>query len=211
MGGPARAADRHGVPVRIGADAVLELPVRRRPGQPDRALASLIANQASFEVVDHLAARMAALARPWNADAIVGLPTLGMVFAPPIAQALGHARWVPLGYSRKFRYDDAFGTPVRSVTTPGGGKHLYLDPNQLPLVQGRRIVLVDDAVSSGSTLVQAWDLMERVGAEVLGGVVAMRQGEAWRDALGSRRVEALRGVLDSLLLEWRAGGWWPAN
>lgn len=200
-----------GVPVLLGSDAVLELPVRPLVDRPGRALASLIANQASFAVVARLAARMTDLARPCNPDVIVGLPTLGMVFAAPVAQALGHSRWVPLGYSRKFWYDEALGTPVRSMTTPGGGKWIYLDPNQLPLVQGRSVLLVDDAVSTGGTLVQAWDLLERLGANVIGALVAMRQGQAWRATLGPRRVPRLHGVFDSPILERRDGGWWPAE
>lgn len=197
--------------MRLDDDAVLELPVRPLLADPGRALASLIANQASFDVVAQLAARMADLARPCNPDVIVGLPTLGMVFAPPIAQALGHSRWVPLGYSRKFWYDEALGTPVRSMTTPGAGKWIYLDPNQLPLVQGRSVLLVDDAVSTGGTLVQAWDLLERLGANVVGAVVAMRQGRAWRSSLGPARVSRLHGVFDSPVLEWRSEGWWPVE
>lgn len=110
---------RHGVPVALSdGRSVLELPVRKMAGAPERALASLIANQASFEVVDRLSACMADLARPWAPDAIVGLPTLGMVFAPPVAQALAHMRCVPPGYSRKFWYDEALRTSVQSVTTP---------------------------------------------------------------------------------------------
>lgn len=202
---------RHGVPVRLGDGAVLELPIRPLRDRPGRALASLIANQASFEVVAQLAGRMVGLARPFNADVIVGLPTLGMVFAAPVAQALGHGRWVPLGYSRKFWYDDALGTPVRSVTTPGHGKWIYVDPHQLPLVRGRSVVLVDDAVSSGETLSQAWSLLERLGADVIGAVVAMRQGSASWEVLGQRRVASLRYVFDSPILEWRTDGWWPAQ
>jgi adenine/guanine phosphoribosyltransferase-like PRPP-binding protein len=199
----------HGVPIALTGGAVLELPVRRLPGQPGRAVASLIANQASFEVVDHLSAAMAALAGTWQPDVIVGLPTLGMVFAPPVAQLLGHRRWVPLGYSRKFWYDEALSAPVKSITTPGAGKRIYLDPHQLSLVLGRRVVIVDDVVSSGTTLCEVWNLFERLGIEVIGAVVAMRQGGAWREALGAHRAHRVQGVFDSPLLEWRADGWWP--
>ena len=200
---------RHRVPVPLSNDQVLELPVRRLGGSTDRAVASLIANQASFEVVAALSEAMAAKALAFDCQVIVGLPTLGMVFAPRVAEALGHARWVPLGHSRKFWYDDALSTELSSITTPGAGKRLYLDPNQLPLLEGRRALLVDDAVSSGSTLNAAWNLLQRRGVQIVGAVVAMRQGGAWRRLLGAERAEQVQGVFESPLLVLRDDGWWP--
>ena len=179
------------------------------PVRPTSAVASLIANQASLAVVDHLGALMGRLARSFEADAVVGLPTLGMAFAPTVARVLGHERWLPMGYSKKFWYDETLATTVRSVTTPGAGKTIYFDPNQLPLLQGRRIVIVDDVVSTAQTLDQVWTLLERLGAVVAGSVVAMRQGTAWRQALGQQRAAAVAGVFDTPRLRLRADGWWP--
>jgi adenine/guanine phosphoribosyltransferase-like PRPP-binding protein len=216
----------HSVPVSLPGGEVLALPIRVLPQSPGqdavvrRAVASLIANQASLSVAQHLATAMGKLAQGFacehgdvdvDVDAVVGLPTLGMTFAPQVAQALGHTRWVPLGYSRKFWYDDALSMAVESITTPGAGKRIYLDPNQLVLVRGKRVLIVDDAVSSGRTLVQTWDLLTQLGVEVLGAVVAMRQGNKWRAALGEARANRVQGVFDSPLLVWRDGGWWPAE
>ena len=152
---------------------------------------------------------MQPLVELWEPDAIVGLPTLGMVFAAPLARSLGHPRWVPLGYSRKYWYDDALSESVVSITSPDSGKRLYVDPNQLPLLDGRRVVLIDDAVSTGATLVRAWHLLERCGADVLGCAVAMRQGSVWRSTLGPERASRVQGVFDTPLLELGTDGWWP--
>ena len=46
-----------------------------------------VANQASFAVVRRLSAWMAELAGALDAEVVVGLPTLGQVFAPPVAEA----------------------------------------------------------------------------------------------------------------------------
>ncbi len=200
---------RQGLPVRLPCGRVLRLPIRVRPGDGSRAVASLIANQAAFPVVDALVEAMRPLVQSWEPDAIVGLPTLGMVFAAPLARALGHPRWVPLGYSRKYWYDDALSESVVSITSPDAGKRLYVDPNQLSLLDGRRVVLIDDAVSTGATLVRAWHLLERCGADVLGCAVAMRQGAVWRSTLGPERASRVRGVFDTPLLQLGADGWWP--
>ncbi len=200
---------QYAFPARLPDGQVLALPIRPLAGRPGHAVASLIANQASFEVIDRLVADMAALARPLAVECLVGLPTLGMVFAGPVARLLGQSRWVPMGYSRKFWYDESLSTLVSSITTPGPGKRVFLDPNQLPLVAGRSVLIVDDAVSSGATLSQVWTLLEALGARVAGALVAMRQGRAWHDALGADRSARVQGVFDSPRLVLRGDGWWP--
>ncbi len=150
---PARFTDappyRYGYPVRLPDGRILVLPLRQLPSG-GHAVASLIANQAAHVVIAALADAMAEQSRIFEADIVVGLPTLGFAFADRVAERLGHPRFVPLGYSRKFWYDDVLSEAVQSITSPEPGKLLRLDPNMLPLLDGRRIVLVDDAISTGS-------------------------------------------------------------
>jgi adenine/guanine phosphoribosyltransferase-like PRPP-binding protein len=150
-------------------------------------VASLIANQASMEVVEQLALHMAQGAGAHDFDVVIGLPTLGLAFAPLVARHLGRSRYVPLGYSRKYWYRDELSEPVSSITTPGKGKLLYIDPNQLSLIAGKRVLVVDDAVSSGTTMVSGLKLLERCGAEVAAIAVAMRQGTQWQQKAGACR------------------------
>jgi len=39
---------------------------------------------------------------------------------------------------------------LSSITTPTQQKRLYIDPRMLPLLQGRRVALIDDVISSGA-------------------------------------------------------------
>lgn len=198
---------RYGYPARLPDGRVLLLPIRQLAADPSLAVASLISNQASLEVIDELGVMLARLLAPFSPEVIVGMPTLGLAFAPVVARELGLGRMVPLGYSRKFWYDEAVSAPVQSITTPGGGKRVYLDPNLLPLLRDRRVVLVDDAVSSGATLDAPWQLIESVGAEVLACGVVMRQGRRWVDTLGPDRAANVIGVFDTPLLRAVADGW----
>src|SRR5690606_6988706 len=150
---------RYGYPARLPDGRVLLLPIRQLASDPTLAVASLIGNQASLAVIDTLGMMLARLLEPYAPEVIVGMPTLGLGFAPIVARELGHERLVPLGYSRKYWYDEALSAPVRSITTPDDGKRVYLDPNLLPLLRGRRVVLVDDAASSGATLDAPWQLV----------------------------------------------------
>ena len=200
---------RYGYPVRLPGGKVLVLPLRRLPGS-EHAVASLIANQASHNVVAALSDIMAEQARALGAEVVVGLPTLGLSFAVLVAERLGQNRYVPLGYSRKFWYDDALSEPVSSITSPEAGKRLRLDPNLLPLIEGRRIVLVDDAISSGATAVAACRLLARAGAEIAGIVIAMKQTNRWVGTMeGVVPAENVRAAYGCPRFTLRDDGWWP--
>ncbi len=207
----ATAPYRFGYPVRLPSGLVIVLPLRQLASD-DMAVASLIANQASHSVVAALADHMVDLTRSFNAEIIVGLPTLGLAFAPLVAMRLGYPRYIPLGYSRKYWYDDALSEPVRSITSPEAGKLLRLDPNLLPLIQGRRVALVDDAISTGGTAIAAVKLLQRVGADIVGLVVAMKQTNRWQqglDALPNRL--QVRAVYGCPLFRRKEDGWWPIS
>ncbi len=197
---------RWGYPVQLPDGRWLELPIRQLADDPDRAVASLIPNQASFEVVRSLAQFMTALARPLAAEVVVGPPTLGMALSPLVAEGLGFERYVPLGYSRKFWYREELAQDVRSLTAPGAGKKIYLDPNQVDLIARRRVVIVDDTVSNGTTLASVLALMATAQATVAGVVVAMRQGQGWRD-VAQRAGCPVLGVFDTPRLRWTGEGW----
>ncbi|MCJ0764104.1 phosphoribosyltransferase [Variovorax terrae] len=198
---------RLGYPARLPDGRVLVLPIRELASEPGHAVASLLVNQASFEVVEVLGALLADALRPAEPELVIGLPTLGLSLAATVARQLGHSRFVPMGYSRKFWYDEALSAPVQSITSPTPGKRVYLDPHLLPLLAGRRVALVDDAVSTGTTLLAAWELLERLGVEVVACGVAMRQGRRWVERLGPQRAARLVGVFDSPLLRAVPEGW----
>jgi adenine/guanine phosphoribosyltransferase-like PRPP-binding protein len=212
-GRPPQPPYRFGYPVALPDGRVLELPLRALP-DGKHAVASLIANQASFEVVTALAHHMAELARTTGAELVVGMPTLGLTFAPLVAERLGHARYVPLGYSRKFWYDDALSEPIFSITSPSGEKRLYLDPNMGPLLQGKRICLVDDAISTGSSTLAGYRLFQHLGLDIAAVVVAMKQTTRWQaplDQVSATLQAKVRAVFGCPLFASTAEGWVPVE
>ncbi|TGO14869.1 hypothetical protein BTUL_0047g00310 [Botrytis tulipae] len=199
---------RYGFPAKLPDSRFLVLPIRPLKDNPKHAVASLLVNQASMEVVDTLSDFLADLVRRFEPDVIIGLPTLGLSLAPLVARNLGLKRYVPLGYSRKFWYDDALSASVSSITSPELGlKRVYLDPHQLPLLLGKRCVIIDDAVSSGATLKTTWDLLEKIGCDIVACGVVMKQGNKWEQKIGQERVDKLAYVLQSPLLEAVDEGW----
>jgi adenine/guanine phosphoribosyltransferase-like PRPP-binding protein len=151
----------------------LHLPIR------DIGVAGLIATQASFQVVRRLTDWMAEAARPLGAAVVFGLPTLGHVVAPLVAERLGHANWVAAGYSRKRWYDPALSVAIRSITATDD-RRLWLDPSMLRRLRGRSVLLVDDVVSSGASAQAGLALLALAGVEPVGLCVIMAQTRRWQ-------------------------------
>jgi len=198
---------QYGYPAGLPDGRVLMLPIRRRPDDSSRAVASLIPNQASFDVIDALAGFMASIAKPLRPDIVAGMPTLGLALAPPVAQRLGHSNFAPFGYSRKFWYDQKLSEPVSSITSPDETKTVYLDPNLVPRLRDKRVLLVDDTISSGTTALAVLRLLERAGANIVGLVFAMSQGNAWKTSLDPIWRDKVGFVFQSPHLHLKPEGW----
>jgi adenine/guanine phosphoribosyltransferase-like PRPP-binding protein len=149
----------------------------------EHALASLILNQASFQVLDAIAEDLATKLAVFQPDIVVGLPTLGLTLASAVAQKVGHSRYAPLGTSRKFWYREELSVPLSSITTPDQQKRLYVDPRMLPLIERRRVVLIDDVISSGASMAAAIQLMACCGVEPAALGAAMLQSDRWKERL----------------------------
>lgn len=171
-----------GYPARLADGRQLLLPIRERD-EGQSALASLIINQASFDVVDAIATELAERLQDQQVQIIVALPTLGLTLAEATARQLGHSRYVALGTSRKFWYDDKLSVPLTSITSPGFPKTLYLDPRLVELLKNKRVCLMDDVISTGSSILSALRLLDRLNITPACMGVAMRQSVVWRKAL----------------------------
>ncbi|PJE36237.1 phosphoribosyltransferase [Pseudooceanicola lipolyticus] len=198
---PGVQPDQQSFAVDLGGQQIL-LPIRVLP-EGDRAVVSLILNQASFRVLDLIADVLAERLAPLAPDVVVAVPTLGLPLAEAVARRLGHSRLVPLGYSRKFWYDEALSLPLSSITTPGGGKRLYVDPHMLPLLKNRRVLVVDDVLSSGASMRTVLALLDRAGIRPMAVGAAMLQGERWVEAVPDRVI----GAFATPILTRGCDGW----
>ena len=190
-------------PAKLPGGRILFLPIRPLEGT-DTAIASLILNQAAFSVQDALADILADALVKYAPDRVGGMPTLGLSLAQAVAQRLGHTRFVPHGTSRKFWYREELSVPLSSITSPDAQKRLYLDPRLTELLRGQNLALIDDAVSTGSSMAAGVELLLKIGVQptVLG--VAMLQTERWQSL---SKVAPVVGALRSPLLKRVPGGW----
>ncbi len=195
-------------PVTLDDGRQLRLPIRPL-SDGEHALASLIVNQASFPVLEALAQDLVDKLRSCNIDIVVGLPTLGLTLAAAVARHLGHSRYVPLGTSRKFWYLDELSVPMSSITTQQQ-KRLYIDPRMLPLLDGKRVALVDDVISSGTSIIAGLSLLAASNIEPVVIGAAMLQSDRWREKLagfGAQWPVRVQGVFTTPMLKKAGDGW----
>lgn len=127
---------------------------------------------------------LADLARPLAPDIVVGPATLGIPVAIEVTRALGLDDYVILQKSPKIHLADSLRESVTSVTSHGA-QNLMLDRRALPLLAGRRVFVVDDVASTGSSLAAMLRLLRRAGAEIIGIGVILTEGHDWKTALGA--------------------------
>ena len=115
----------------------------------------------------------------------------------PLAYAMSVHSGIPylvLRKSVKGYMGKALGVETNSITT-GKPQMLYLDERDLKAVAGKRVALVDDVVSTGSTQAAMRALMEQAGATVVADAAILTEGDAqkWRHVLALGHVPVFTG------------------
>jgi adenine phosphoribosyltransferase len=72
---------------------------------------------------------------------------------------------------------DILSVSVRSITTAKEQK-LFLDGADAKLMNGKRILIVDDVISTGESLRAIEELVRQAGGEVVGKMAILAEGDA---------------------------------
>lgn len=97
----------------------------------------------------------------------------------PLAYAISHEMkkpFVVLRKSYKPYMGDALSAETLSITT-GATQVLYLDEKDRGLMTGKRVVVLDDVISTGSTLQGMRLLIQKAGAAVVAEAAIFTEGE----------------------------------
>ncbi len=126
-----------------------------------------------------LATRLAAH-RP---ELIVTTETKSVPLAYEIASILG-VPYVVLRKTYVSYMGDALETKVQSITT-GSPRTIFLDAKDRALCDGKRVAVVDDVISTGSTLNAMRDLIGRAGGEIVAEAAVFTEGDAdhWKNVV----------------------------
>ncbi|MBI3744363.1 MAG: adenine phosphoribosyltransferase [Chloroflexi bacterium] len=137
--------------------------IRDVPGFPEpnvifRDITPLLQEPKAFQyVIDQLATRY----RPMKIDAVVGIEARGFIFGAPLALAMNSA-FVPIRKKGKLphatvqmQYALEYGTATIEIHKDA------VAPN-------KRVLIVDDVLATGGTLIASRQLIEKIGGHVAG-------------------------------------------
>jgi adenine phosphoribosyltransferase len=107
------------------------------------------------------------------------------VKAVPLAHALSRITGKPYVVARKTEKPymiNPISRQVLSITT-GKPQLLVLDGADIPLIRGKKVAIVDDVVSTGSTLSGLRELIESVGGQAVAVLAVFTEGTPRQDVI----------------------------
>ena len=117
------------------------------------------------------------LAKAPEYDYIITAEAKGIPLAHEMARQSGAAKYFLARKGPKLYMTGVFESSVKSITTAKEQK-LYLDGADAALMKGKRILVVDDVISTGESLKALEALVEKAGGIIAGRMAVLAEGDA---------------------------------
>ncbi len=110
-------------------------------------------------------------------DYLITAEAKGIPLVHEMARLNGDKKYMLARKGTKAYMTGVFEVEVHSITTAGNQK-LYLDIADAALMKGRRILIVDDVISTGESLHALEKLVEAAGGIIAGKMAILAEGDA---------------------------------
>ena len=110
-------------------------------------------------------------------DYLITAEAKGIPLAHEMARQSGAAKYFLARKGPKLYMTGVFESTVKSITT-ANEQHLYLDTADAALIKGKRILIVDDVISTGESLSALEALVEKAGGIIAGKMAVLAEGDA---------------------------------
>ena len=114
---------------------------------------------------------------PEGTDIILTAETKGIPLAHEMARVLGMKKYIVARKSVKAYMENPICVEDESITTMGK-QRLYLSQDDVELIHGRKVLLVDDVISTGDSLRALQQLVKSAGGEIVGNAAPLAEGDA---------------------------------
>lgn len=127
------------------------------------------------ELTVHCAAELLKIAPDY--DYIIAPEAKAIPLAYEMARQSGENRYFVARKKAKAYMQGVFSVEVQSITT-AGTQTLVIDAEDAAAINGKRVIIVDDVISTGESLRAMEVLCEKAGAEVVGKMAVLAEGDA---------------------------------
>ena len=110
-------------------------------------------------------------------DYMISAEAKGIPLIYEMARQSGQNKYFLARKAPKLYMSGVFESTVHSITT-AKEQRLYLDTADAELMRGKRILIVDDVISTGESLTALEKLVERAGGNIVGRMAILAEGDA---------------------------------
>ena len=110
-------------------------------------------------------------------DYIITAESKGIPLAQEMARLNKDSKWMLARKGVKLYMKDVVCVEVKSITTTNVQK-LYLDGADAEMMKGKRVLIVDDVISTGESLHALEELVMAAGGEIVGKMTILAEGDA---------------------------------
>lgn len=110
-------------------------------------------------------------------DYLITAEAKGIPLVHEMARQNGDQKYMLARKGPKLYMTGVFDVAVHSITT-AKEQHLYLDTADAALMAGKRILIVDDVISTGESLSALEALVEKAGGNIVGRMAILAEGDA---------------------------------
>ena len=110
-------------------------------------------------------------------DYIITAESKGIPLAQEMARLNGDAKWMLARKGVKLYMQNVLSVEVKSITTSAVQK-LYLDGSDAAMMNGKRVLIVDDVISTGESLHALEELVKAAGGDIVGRMTILAEGDA---------------------------------
>ena len=119
----------------------------------------------------------ALLAKAPEHDVIVTAESKGIPLAYEMCRLSGKNRYVLARKSVKLYMKDIVKCETQSITTEAK-QTLYIDGDDAAYIKGKRVLIVDDVISTGGSLLSLENLVLQAGGNIVGKMTILAEGDA---------------------------------
>ena len=112
-------------------------------------------------------------------DILITAEAKGIPLAYEMARQAGENRYLIARKVPKLYMKDVFTVKVNSITT-AKEQTLCLDQRDADFMRGRRVLIVDDVISTGESLRAVEELVRQAGGNIVGKMAILAEGDATR-------------------------------
>jgi adenine phosphoribosyltransferase len=110
-------------------------------------------------------------------DVMITAESKGIPLIHAMCKASGKNRYVLARKSVKLYMKDVVSCETKSITT-GAVQTLYIDGDDAEYLKGKRVLIVDDVISTGGSLLSLENLVLQSGGEIVGKMAILAEGDA---------------------------------